>query len=92
MEKSANYALSSSDLKDIFGGNLKIMTYDKIKDYNNIDDLLGDEEKYVYYIIGNHRQGIGHVYLEEMTIKFIFLIVSEVNQMEKQTWDKYQNN
>jgi len=39
-KKGSNYALSGSDLKNIFDGELKIILYDKIKNYKHIDDLL----------------------------------------------------
>lgn len=57
-KKSVDYALSSSDLKNIFGGKLKIMTYDKIKDYNNIDDLLGEDGRCC--ILYNWEPSVGH--------------------------------
>jgi hypothetical protein len=42
MEKSINYALSSTDLKNIFDDKIKIIAYNELKNYDNIDDLLED--------------------------------------------------
>ncbi len=40
MNGKKNYALSSSDIKRALKGKTKIITYDKLKNYNNIDEVL----------------------------------------------------
>ena len=35
-----NKALSSEDIKDIFGGKINVYTYDELQKFNNIDEVL----------------------------------------------------
>jgi hypothetical protein len=58
MQKSVDYALSSTDLKNIFDDKIKIITYDKIKNYNSIDDLLGEDKRVC--ILYNWEEDVGH--------------------------------
>ena len=37
-----NTALSRTDLRNMFNDRIQVYTYDEIKDYRNIDDLLGE--------------------------------------------------
>jgi hypothetical protein len=58
MEKSINYALSSSDLKNIFDDKLKIMVYSDLKKYDNINELLSPFNRVC--ILYNWEPAVGH--------------------------------
>lgn len=56
-----NVALSSSDIKNIFDGKINVYTYDEIKNFDSIDDLLYPHGRaIILYFWKNEPNKYGH--------------------------------
>lgn len=53
-----DYSLSDKDISDLLGGRVKILTHDKIKRYNDIENLLGKYNKCI--ILYRNTYNYGH--------------------------------
>ena len=59
INKLEDYALNSANIKQVLGGNIKIIEYSELSKYNSIDEAFDNEGRFILFF-ATESSTVGH--------------------------------